>query len=85
MKTICTIFCSISLLVLPCAANAVLIVDTGQPTSIAGQGLYSYQWLAAEFAITQDYYINEIQGWIGGGGDPRDPLTYNLCRRFPWR
>ncbi|MCA9432219.1 MAG: hypothetical protein KC940_17035, partial [Candidatus Omnitrophica bacterium] len=46
-------------------AGATLIVDTGQPPpSFSGGTLYSGQWLAAEFTLSQEYSITGVEGWM---------------------
>ena len=62
-KTILLLFCL--LLILPASANAVLIVNTGPgPNITGGASLNAYQWLAAEFSITDSYTLTGIEGWM---------------------
>ena len=50
-------------------SQASVIVDTGPgPDGSGGYTLASYQWLAAEFSITESVTVDSIEGWIGGGG-----------------
>ena len=45
--------------------SAVTIVDTGPgPATAGGPSLASFQWLAAEFSISQPYIITDVQGWM---------------------
>lgn len=53
--------------------NAALIVDTGEPPTASFYPLASgataapnatYYWLAAEFNLTNDYFITDIEGWL---------------------
>jgi hypothetical protein len=45
-------------------AQAIPIVDTGQPYAMRASGLRSGQWLASEFTIGQAYTLTDIQGFI---------------------
>ena len=45
-------------------AQAIPIVDTGQPYAMHAWALRSGQWLASEFTITQSYTLTDIQGFI---------------------
>lgn len=57
-------------------APAMLIVDTGQPPSTyySGVSLYGGQSFAGQFAISAEYKITSVQGWMGAtfytGGGP---------------
>jgi hypothetical protein len=55
------------MLIGPIQAQAISIVDTGQPSlnpPYTERGLHSTQWLASEFTIDQPYTLNDIQGFI---------------------
>ena len=56
----------LAVLLLPMAANAGLIVNTGPGAggNVGGPSLNSNQHLAGEFTTTQDWLINSIEGWI---------------------
>jgi hypothetical protein len=47
-------------------AKASLIVDTGEGSSVSGgTDLYSDQWLAGQFSISDSYTISSMEGWFG--------------------
>jgi hypothetical protein len=52
------------MLIGPIQAQAIPIVDTGQPYAMQAWGLRSGQWLASEFTITQSYTLTDIQGFM---------------------
>ena len=46
-------------------ANAAVIIDTGPgPNAQEGWSLDANQWLAAEFTLTDDYVITDIDAWL---------------------
>ncbi len=47
-------------------ASADIILDTGATPGLAGYGLFSRQWLAAEFSIDEDMVITDVEGWLNG-------------------
>lgn len=54
--------------VLGSAAHAVTIVDTGPGVSPgSGPLVYSYQSVAAEFELDQNYLITSVEGWFASG------------------
>ncbi|NOX97496.1 MAG: PEP-CTERM sorting domain-containing protein [Nitrospirae bacterium] len=57
-------------LLLTTPAQAVYIVDTGQPSVGVGHVLDSSQWLAAEFTLTQNYTLTDIQGFMYTANTP---------------
>lgn len=66
LKNLVSLFLLVLVFLISTNANADLIVDTGtMPTGPQiGLSLTEYQWLAAEFTTAQDYFVNEILGWI---------------------
>jgi MYXO-CTERM domain-containing protein len=68
----------------PISVWAALIINTGEPASPPAESFIlrntpagQFQFLAAEFSLTQAYTITGVQGWIAGGGDAGEggPLT----------
>ena len=58
------IICALSCLFLATAASAALIIDTGQPTWIAGPILDPSTWMAGEFTLGQAYTVTDVVGWM---------------------
>jgi len=55
------------MLIGPIQAQAISIVDTGQPSlnpPYTQWGLHYKQWLASEFSIIQPYILTDIQGFM---------------------
>ena len=55
----------LAVLLSPMAANADVIVDTGNNGGGIRYVLSGSQWIAGQFSIVDDYSITSIQGWIG--------------------
>jgi hypothetical protein len=94
MKKI-VLFCAMSCLLLPHAASAALIVDTGQPPGSGGAVLDPTQWLAGEFTLSQTYTVTDVLGWMhewtagdmtvaiyGDGGDVPDTSSELYSQTF---
>jgi hypothetical protein len=71
---------AISLLLLNTPVTmASTIIDTGPgPESAGGYTVASYQWLAGEFVLDQDYFITGLYGWIARHTSSNDNTSYNF-------
>ncbi len=62
------LLCAVSVMFIGGAANADLLVDTGQPSDVnSGATLgtsWIGQWLAGEFTLTEAYTITDVVGWM---------------------
>lgn len=59
-------------LAVPNNAQAVLLIDTGEPAEQGGGSiLFDLQWLAAQFAIDQNYTITSALGWMSSTSEPQ--------------
>jgi hypothetical protein len=64
MRHLATLIAALALV--PGAASAATIVDTGPGTSIPARAIYAYQRLAAEFTLTSETTIDSIKGFVRG-------------------
>lgn len=78
MKKAVLLAISLLLLNIP-VTMASTIIDTGPgPASTGGYTVASYQWLAGEFVLDQDYFITGLYGWIARQDLSDDNTIYNF-------